>query len=201
MGLPSSPSFLRKIESLCRLPQSVQNGILSGDIALPSALMLEKVPDETAESLSEFLILLKLSLNKQREVIVFLQEISARDDCTVDDILQAPEIRTIMNDPDMDAPRKAGLVRNILRQRRFPHMSHAQASFERLIDDLNLGNNLSLKPPPGFEGTRYAITFSFSNLSDLEIHRQTLARLARDEPAEGHRRPGGENDSRGRLVR
>lgn len=181
VGLPENPVLLRKIEPLCRLPKPIQNGILSSDIAMPSALMLEKMPPETVGSLAAMLSKLKLSLSKQREFIDTLQEISARDDCTIEDILQSPDIRKITNDPDLNTPHKAGLIRNILKQRRFPHLSKAQASFNRFRKSLKLGNNLSLNPPPGFESSQYTITFSFSNLSDLEDHRKSLARLAKDE--------------------
>ena len=167
LGLPSSPSLIKKIEPLCRLPQQMQNGILSGEISLPSALMLSKLPPKTADLLSGVLTYLKLSLNKQKELIVIIQEIAVIEDCTVEDLLQSEKIQGILNDAEMDLPRKSGLIRNYLKRRRFPHISSALDSFEILKNSLSLGENAALKPPPGFESRHYSLTLSFSNISQL----------------------------------
>jgi hypothetical protein len=185
LGLPSNPSIIQKIEPLCRLPENIQNGILSGGIALSNALMLSKLPSKTADSLSAFLIKLKLSLNKQRELIEIIKEISIIEECEVDDILQTEDIQCIMDHPEMDIPRKAGLIRNYLKRRRFPHISNAMDSFQNLKKSLSLGENVFLKPPPGFESNQYHITFSFSDVSELKRHKQTLERLLHDDRIRG----------------
>jgi len=181
LGLPSSPTLIKKIEPLCHLPKHMQNGILSGEIALPSALMLSKLPPKTASSLSELLISLKLSLSKQKELIVIIQEISIREDCAIEDVIQSREIQDILGHPETDRPRKAGLIRDCLKRRRSPHISGAVDSFEKVKSSLSLGENVSLKPPPEFESNRYNITFSFSDMSELNLHKQTLERLVQDD--------------------
>ena len=181
LGLPSSPSLIKKIEPLCHLPQQMQNGILSGEISLPSALMLSKFQPKTAGLLSGLLSYLKLSLNKQKELIVIIQEIAIIEDCTVEDLIQSEKIQGILNDTEMDLPRKSGLVRNYLKRRRFPHISSTLDSFEKLKNSLSLGENASLKPPPGFESNHYNLTLSFSNISELNRHKQTLERLVQDD--------------------
>ena len=181
LGLPFSPSHIKKIEPLCALPQQIQNGILTGEIALPTALMLSALQPKTAGLLSELLRNLKLSLNKQKELIVIIQEISLIEDLVIEDLILSEEVQGILNDPEMDLPRKSGLVRGCLKRRRYPHISHAMDAFEKLKSSLSLGENVSLKAPPGFEGNAYNIAFSFSNMAELNRHKQTLERLSRDE--------------------
>ncbi len=181
LGLPSNPSLIKKIGPLCRLPQQMQNGILSGEISLPSALMLSKLQPKAAVLISEFLIRLKLSLSKQKEMIVILQEIAIREDCTVEEIIHSEKIQSILDDPEMDRPRKSGLIRTYLKHRRFPNISDALDAFEKVKSSLTLGENTSLNPPPGFEGNHYRISFSFSSMNELDHHKQTLERLLEDE--------------------
>ena len=180
LGLPCNPSLLKKIEPLCRLPQVIQNGILSGNLAQPVALMLDKLPSEAAIPLSDFLTRLTLSLQKQREFVAIIHEISIRDGCPVQDVIQAPEILDILGNPEPDIPRKANLIRNYLKRRRYPLLSNAQDSFDKIRSSLNLGENTTLTPPPGFESNRFTLTFTFSKLSDLDKHKQTIERLSRD---------------------
>ena len=143
LGLPSNPSLIKKIEPLCNLPQQMQNGILSGEISLPSALMLSKLKPRNAGLISEFLMRLKLSLSKQKELIVILQEIARREECTVEEIIRSEKIQSILDDPEMDRPRKSGLIRTYLKHRRFPNISSALDSFEELKKGLALGENTS----------------------------------------------------------
>lgn len=180
LGLPSSPSLVQKIKPLCRLPRSLQDGLLSGKIALSSALMLSKLDSKTADVLLKLLSDLKLSVSNQKELIVTIQEIAILEDVSAERLIQSEEIQEIVNSAEMDTPSKAGLLRSHLKHRRFPHISSAMDSFETMKKRLSLGENVSLKPPPGFEGNHYSIAFSFSSLFELNQHKQTLERLVHD---------------------
>ncbi len=181
IGLPNNPSIVKKLLPLCSLPQVLQEAIVSGALALPNALMLSKLPSETAISLSAFLRRLRLSLHKQRELIGIIQEIAIRDDISIEAILNAKAIENILNDPEMDLPRKTGLIRDYLRKRRYPHLSRAHEAFERLKGELKLGEYVDLKPPPGFEGNRYTLTLIFGSMTELEQQKKTIERLSGDD--------------------
>jgi len=180
-GLPGSPSLLKKILPLCRLPVPLQEGLLSGTLAMPVARMLSNLPTETAVAFAEFLITLKLSLHKQRELTDIVVEISKRDECSVVSVLTSPEICRILDDPDTDQPRKAGQVREYLRKRRFPSLTRTMAEFEALKGRLKLGENVSLKPPAGFESNRYTISLTVGSPAEFENQRKTLEKLAQHD--------------------
>lgn len=181
LGLPQHPSLVRKLLPLYRFPDCLQRGIIAGTLALSSALMLSKYPPESAVILAEFLEKLKLGLHKQRELIEIIHEISIRDDRSIKSIVTSHEIERILDDSSMETPRMAGLIRNQLKQMRFPHLTQAQNSFDRLKGELKLGGNPSLRPPPGFEGNRYTITFSFENLSELKDHRKRIEKIEKSD--------------------
>jgi hypothetical protein len=154
---------------------------MSGALALPSVQVISKLPDKTAIFFADFLSHLKLSLHKQRELIDFIIEIAKRDGCSIESVLTSTELLQILDNSEYDLPRKAGLIRDVLRKRRFPQLSKAQASFERLKGELKLGKSLSLKPPHGFEGNRYGISLSFSSIPELETMIQTLRKAIEND--------------------
>lgn len=180
-GLPGNPSLLKKVLPLCRLPLPLQEGVLSGSLALPCIQMLSRLPAETSVVLAEFLTTLKLSLHKQRELIDIVQEISKREDCSIENILESPDICRIFDDPEADLPRKAALIREYLKKRRFPHLTRAETRFEELKSRLKLGNYVFLKPPPGFESNRYTLSMSFGSLTEFEAHRKTLEKISKQK--------------------
>jgi ParB family chromosome partitioning protein len=179
VGLPGNPSMMEKLLPLCRLPEPLQNGLLSGALALPSVLMLSRLSTETAIVLSEFLSGMKLGLHKQREFIDIIFEISKREECSIESVIASPDIVAIQSDPNTDPPQKTGRIREYLRQRRFPSLTRAQAEFHRLKSQLKLGSHVSLKPPPGFESNRYILSLSFASPVEFEAQRDILGELAK----------------------
>jgi ParB family transcriptional regulator, chromosome partitioning protein len=177
LGLPQSPNLIGKLKSLCRLQQSVQDGILSGTIPLQSALMLAELEEEAVRWFADTFQALKIGLNKQREIITLAREIALRDNQPLSAVLHDISIRTLLEDPDLDRVKKATALRRLLKQRRFPALTAANDAFEALLKSLHLGPDARLSPPPDFEGSTYSLTLSFSNPGGLERHRDTLERL------------------------
>jgi ParB family chromosome partitioning protein len=180
-GLPGNLSLFRKMLSLSRLPEPLQKGLLSGNLALPSVLILSELPSDTAVALSDFLASLKLSLHKQRELIDIVVEISRREDCTIESVITSNEITAIFDDSKTDLPQKSGRIRSCLKQRRFPNLTQAQAEFERLKSNLKLGENVSLKAPPGFESNRFNLSLNFASPTEFKNQLKTLGKLMDDQ--------------------
>lgn len=181
IGLPGNPALFKKLLPLCKLPQPLQEGILSGALALPSAQMLFRFPQKTSIALAGFITSLKLSLHKQRELIDIIYEISKIEERSIEAVLNSPDICRILDDPKTDIPRKAALVREYLKKRRFPHITRSMTEFESLSNRLKLGEHVSLKPPPGFESNRYNISLSFGSLPEFELQIKTLEQLSNQE--------------------
>ncbi len=54
---------------------------------------------------------LKLSLNKQREIITLIKEIAIRDDVSIMEVLQESDFLEILNDNDLDRSQKSQKIR------------------------------------------------------------------------------------------
>lgn len=174
LGLPDTPGLIRKMLPLCVLPEALQSGILSGDISLSMAHTLAGLDRDLAVSLTGVFVDLKLSLNKQREVLTLLQEIAMRENLAVSDLFNEAEIRSVLDDPEADRNQRAAALRRRLRRRRYPAVSRAEARFAETLRALPLGEGIRLTPPKHFESTAYTLSLSFTSPAGLSDRRRRI---------------------------
>ncbi len=178
LGLPAGSAYIRKLLQLCEMPPPIQQAVARGDISLSMVDALGKCVPAEAAALAEIFIALKPSLNKQREILQLCREIAAREGTSIQALLQTPELRAVVNAHDEDANRRVAVLRAALRKRRMPALSRAQQQFEEQVCALDLGRDLVLIPPAGFEGRTYRFDLRFSSIVDLRRQADRLRRLA-----------------------
>jgi len=175
VGLPENQSLINKIKNLCHLSQPIQDGILSDTISLSMALELGRLTQGAGEDFVKLFGLLKLSLNKQREIITLIKEIAHRDNISIQKVLQS--LQKILNDEDLDRNQKTRKIRIYLKQRRFPAITSAEKAFEKHVNELKLGRGSKLIPPKNFEGATYTLSIYFNSLNELKEHKATLDKI------------------------
>ena len=180
MGLPDNQSIIKKINELCHLPGSVQNGILSNTISLTMALELGRLQQEAGEGFTKLFETLKLSLNKQREILTLVKEISLREDISILKVIENNILQKILTNEDLDRNQKIRKIRTYLKQRRFPVITAAEKEFEKHLKKLKLGNGIKLIPPDNFEGSTYFLKFSFRNLIELKDRKTSFDALIKN---------------------
>lgn len=178
VGLPENPSIINKIKYLSHLSHPIQEGILSNTISLSMALELVRLAQGAGEDFVKLFGLLKLSLNKQREIITLINEIAHRDNISIQKVLQS--LQKILHDENLDRNQKTRNIRVYLKQRRFPTITSAEKAFEKHVNELKLGKGSKLIPPKNFEGTNYALSLYFNSLNELKEHKATLDKIVQD---------------------
>ena len=167
LGLPVNRSVTREIKKICNLPLVIQESILTDTINLSMALELGRLDKTTAEGLVGLFHQLKVGLNKQRELILLLKEIAAREDTSVLQLIGEKPLQEILNAAEMDRAVKRQKVRSYLRQRRFPTITRAEEDYRKLVKQLKLGGNINLIPPKDFEGNTFSLALRFDNGREL----------------------------------
>ena len=167
LGLPVNPAVVKKLEQICRLAIPIQEGILSDTINLSMALELGKMDAQDAEMLVTLFKRLKLGLNKQRELLQFVTEIAKREDISIQQLIAEPPLQDLLKNADMDRATRRQQIRTMLRQRRYPVITEAEANYQKQVRQLKLGKDIQLIAPRDFEGTTYALTLHFKNERDL----------------------------------
>jgi ParB family chromosome partitioning protein len=180
MGLPDNPSIIKKIKELYHLPKFVQSGILSNTISLAMALELGRLQLEAGEFLAKLFQTLTLSLNKQREILSLVKEISLREDISILKVLENDNLQKILTHKNLDRNQKIREIRIYLKQRRFPFITAAEKEFEKHVKKLKLGSETKLIPPDNFEGTTYTLKLFFKNLIELKDRKASFDALIKN---------------------
>jgi len=77
--------------------------------------------------------------------------------------------------------REMDRVRRMLRQARYPQLSTYEQRFQAATRRLRLPPQITLRPPPYFEGQQYQVTLSFSQRQELQHYAQRLLDAAGHE--------------------
>lgn len=177
LGLEGNPSVLKKVRGLCLLPRFVQDSILNDAISLSIAVELGKLDPDSAAAYARLFDQLKLSLSKQKEILILVDEIARREESSVWQVLNDPRLQKIISNEDLDRTQKGRQIRAFLRELRFPQISAAEKQYKTHYKKLNLGNDIKLIPPKDFEGATYMLNLSFTSLKGLLELRNKLDRL------------------------
>jgi len=168
LGVPCHESMITKMKDICSFSKPLQNSILSESISLPVALELHKMSKDVEDGFVELFSVLNLSVNKQREILTLIKEISLREDIPMAEILEGRHLKRILKDKDLDKNQKIRKIRSHLKQRRFPAITRAERGFEEHRQNLKLGPGIKLIPPDKFESPTYFLNFSFKDLKELK---------------------------------
>jgi hypothetical protein len=181
LGLPSNREMASRIRDLCRLPAAVQEGVRDGAIPFAAAVELAGLEDALAVDFAVLFRELRISLNKQREMIALISEIALREGIPARKVLQEAQAVLLPQSADLDRNQKAAHLRKLIKQRRFPGLYAAEQNFHALRQRLNLGAAIQITPPRDFEGVGLSLSATVETPEDIERLRVKLEELA-DHP-------------------
>jgi ParB family chromosome partitioning protein len=175
VGVPLNTAFIAKMRAVLAVSETIQHSIIRGNIPLPVATMLSEWTPEDAEAVAAIFNDLPMGLNKQREILLHLYEISARDDLPIWQLLEEEPVQSILNCGDVDGNQKTRSLRLYLRQRRFPRLVTIEQQFHEKIAAFKLGGDIQIIPPTNFEGDTCNLTIRFSSIDDLKKARRKMS--------------------------
>ena len=177
LGLPLSPSIVPKLKKICDLPQPIQKGILANVIDLSMALELDRFNPGDGQALLRLFDHLKVGLNRQRELLLLLEEISQREEIPIQQLMTGKPLTHILENTEIDRSIKRQKIRTYLRRRRFPMISKTETQYNAFVKQLKLGPNINLMPPKDFEGMTYSMTIRFDNQEELKNLKEKLEKI------------------------
>lgn len=102
------------------------------------------------------------------EVLGILWEILVRDNTTVKDILESPEISSLLDGEDEAVLRRGEELRAALRGLRYPRFTAQKNEFDRAAAALPLPKSVTIEHHPTFEGGGIGFSFRFHHTDDME---------------------------------
>ena len=177
LNLPQNLSLVKKIQKIDRLPDFLQEGLLQHRVSMDMAFKLDNLGHNESSACWEIFNELRLSRNKQKELLTNIQEISIREDISIRRLLSSKEIQGILKDGDLDRTQKTKSLRDICKKRRFPNLYEKEKKFFNSLKQINTGSRISLKPPDYFEGNTFTVKLTFKDLQELDHHLKTLEQI------------------------
>lgn len=181
LDLPPRPETFAGYCLLPTLDATLQAAVVEGALPLDTALWIGAQAPDDAVALLALFTGLKLGSNRARECATALDEICQRDACSAAVLLQRLGVFDVLGEAQRSGPQKIERVRQLLRQARYPHLSAYEQRFQEAVHRLRLPPQVSLSPPPYFDGQQYQVRFNFSGRQELQRAAQRLLEAAGHE--------------------
>jgi ParB family chromosome partitioning protein len=181
LDLPPRVKTLDTYCTLVTLDNGLQAATVEGTVSLETALWVGRHAPADRQALLALFTGLKVGINRARELAAAIEDICRRDDVGAASLLQRLHVPAIIADPQLSGPQKLESVRRVLHETRYPRFSAHEKRFRETLQRLRLPSQLSLRPPPYFEGQQYRVTFGFCTRQELQQHAQRLLDAASNE--------------------
>lgn len=168
LGISLNKAYVSKLNKILLTTETIQTGVILGELSMPIALLLSELSNDDADTVASLFRKMPMGSNKQREVLLYLKEISARDDIPLRHLVIDGAIqKTLIND-ELEGNQKSRVVRSYLKKRRYPRLVSIEKQFQDRVRALKLGGAIQIRPPANFEGSLCTMTIRFDSLKALE---------------------------------
>jgi hypothetical protein len=106
---------------------------------------------KSAMAAERFFSVLRPGVNKWRDLLEWVEEISTRDEITPLDLFELPELQSTLNQNDLAPNVRYDRIRQILHSRRYPILSDLRVRLARSLDALKLDNKTKVHVQDSFE--------------------------------------------------
>lgn len=167
--IDEEPSYkiLHNLLTLANLTEPMKSHVVMSDLALSSAARIAEFTAATQQALLPVLAHIRPSTNKLNELLTLLREISARDGCSVEEILSRYQLLQVVADVGTPPADKIRALRQALRGLRLPQLTEKQRQLAELINGLDLPDAAKLVADPYFENQTMKLEYQFSQPEEL----------------------------------
>lgn len=172
LDIPATLSYFDMYLKIAGLDPSWKKIVYDKKMSVSSARLLTEFSDTDRQKLIPFVG--PMGLNKLKQFLEDLFELSKKTGDLPASILSSPEIQSIMQNDNLSSLQKAEKIRARLRQKRYPYLSSWKQSFAKSLEKVRLSKDVVFDSPSFFEDGRFGVTFS---LKDKEAFKKRLAKL------------------------
>ncbi len=179
LGIPATLSNFDFFCDIARLDPTWKKIIFEKKIPLPLAQLIAKYSPEDREWILP--LILPLNLNKLKQFLEDLFDLSGKTGDSPHSILSAPEIQVVFHNERLSSLQKADKIRSLLRTKRYPTISSWKKSFDAAIKRAELSKDVTFNPNSFFEDGEFGVTFSFKDKKTFQKRLSKLQDLLADE--------------------
>jgi len=184
-SLEPNEKILNTYLSLARMEDEIKTYVLKEEVSRSNIRRLSTLTPDNRMALLSLISPLKLGENRLRELLTLLEETSRRNQSTVKEIADRPEIQAILSQKELTPSQKTERVKKVLTDLRYPSLNQLEKEFEKKRKDLNLPSNILLHHPPFFEGKGLKVEFQFETIEEYRSILRSLSGLSDKKEFEG----------------
>ena len=136
---------------------------------------------KSAMAAERFFSVLRPGVNKWRDLLEWVEEISTRDEITPLELFELPELQSILNQNDLAPNVRYDRIRQILHSRRYPILSDLRVRLARSLDALKLDDKTKVHVQDSFESDEIRIEMKFRTRDEFVNHLEKLVRASDSE--------------------
>jgi ParB/RepB/Spo0J family partition protein len=123
--------------------------------------------NENQEAAEKFFAATRPGVNKWRDLLELIEEISRRDEISPKNIFFSPATIETLKDKSLTPPQKYDQVHQALRQKRYPVFSDLKKQVLRALDEMKLDDKTRLKYDDAFESDEMKLELKFRDEREL----------------------------------
>jgi len=181
LSLETNEKILNTYLSLARMEEEIKRYVVQEKVSRSNIRRFSSFPSEDRMAILALVSRLKLGENSLRETLTLLEEISRREQRGVRDIVERPEIRTVLSHQELTSSQRTERVKKGLMALRYPRMSRLEELFDVNRKGLNLPSGLAVLHPPYFEGKGLKVELRFETLQEYRSLVNSLSGLPEKE--------------------
>jgi len=140
---------------------------------------------KSAMAAERFFSVLRPGVNKWRDFLGWIDEISTRDEITPLDLFELPELQSVLNQNDLAPNVRYDRIRQILHSRRYPILSDLRVRLARSLDALKLDDKTKVHVQDSFESDEIRIEMKFRTREEFVGQVEKLVRASDSEALDG----------------
>jgi hypothetical protein len=137
--------------------------------------------DQSNLAAERFFSILRPGINKWRDLLEWIEEISIRDEITPSNLFELPELQSIINQHDLAPNVRYERIREVLYSRRYPILSELRVRLARSLDGLKLDDKTRVHVQDSFESDDIRIEMKFRTREDFVNQLEKLVRASDSE--------------------
>lgn len=176
-SLETNDKILNTYLSLARMEEEVKRYVVQEKVSRSNIRRISSLTSEDRMAVLSFVSSLKLGENRLREMLTLLEEISPREQRKISEIVDLPEIQTILSHEEFTPSQRTERVKKVLMNLRYPQMHRLEETFDEKRKALNLPHGLSVHHQPYFDGRGLKMELHVESIETLRSFIDALSTL------------------------
>jgi ParB/RepB/Spo0J family partition protein len=136
---------------------------------------------QSAEAAERFFSILRPGVNKWRDLLEWIDEISLRDRISPSNLFELPELQSILNQSDLLANVRYDRIRQFFYSKRYPILNDLRVRLARSLDALKLDDKTKVHVQDSFESDEIRIEMKFRTREEFVNQVEKLVRASDSE--------------------